>query len=126
MNSSWRSENATGLTDVKKVTDIPPDYVGTRDIVAVQPENGEPTVTPPNARWQVTISPRSIRSRDSSATFVAIFVGKKENASCVVAITDTKATYFFAKIDPNPEALGATCYFEAVGKDDKSVKFLLR
>jgi hypothetical protein len=118
--------NAVGLTEVKKVAEIPAEYVGTREIVAVQPENGELTVTPPNAHWQVTISPKSIRSRDSFATFVAIFVGKKDNDSCVVAITNTKATYFFAKIDPNPEALGATCYFEAVGKDDKSVKFLLR
>jgi hypothetical protein len=118
--------NAVGLTDVKQVSEIPADYVGTHEIVAVQPENGEPTVPPPNARWQVTISAKSLRSRDSSTTFDAIFIGKKNNVPCVVALTTTKATYFFTKLDPKADALGATCYFEAVGKDDKLVKFLLR
>jgi hypothetical protein len=118
--------DALRLTDVKEVTDMPADYIGTFEIVAVQPENGEPTVTPPNAHWQVTISSKSLRSRDSFATFDAIFIGKQENVPCVVALTNTKATYFLAKLDPKAGELGATCYFEAVGKEGKPVKFLLR
>ncbi|MEP6668037.1 MAG: GYF domain-containing protein [Chthoniobacter sp.] len=117
---------ALNLTDVKEVADMPADYVGTRVIVAMQPDQGEPTYPPKGVAWQVDISRKSLRWRDAFTMFDAIFVAKKNDVPCVVALTHSDATYIFAKLDGSPNALGATRYFEAIGKDNKSVKILLR
>jgi hypothetical protein len=126
-----RLRNASGdkisnldLADVTEVSEIPADYLGTREIVFMEPEQGEPTVPPENAHWRVTISAKSLRSRDALTTFDSIFAGKSRGAPCVVAITNTDATYLFVRLGRND--LGATCYFEAIGKDNKPVKILLR
>lgn len=118
--------NYTGLTDVKEVSGIPADYIGTYDVVAVEPEGGSPALTSPNAHWQVTISAKSLVAGDGSAKFDAVFIGKKQNRPCAVALTTSKATYLFAKLDQQEGAEGATCFFEAIGNDDKQVKYLLR